>query len=90
MKSLTRIEILLDAVHRPALESLLQSCGLADSLFADHVESSKFDTSLMGACRVVAFADPDAFAKARARLATFVRKCGGVAFVGQCEQLGDG
>lgn len=88
MKPLKRLEILIDSAHSHPLEVILRRHSIHRTILLNNVEARGFDTDLrregyadlLGTSLVIAYAEADLIAAARAELLKFIKKCGGAVF----------
>jgi len=93
MKSLVRIEILIDSAHCAALESILRRISIRRTILLNTVEAKGFDADLrregyadlLGTSLLIAYANPEIFESAKPELLQFLKKCGGAAFQSSVE-----
>ncbi len=88
MKSLIRLEILIDSAHTESLTTVLHRTFIQRTILLNNIEAEGFDanlrregyTDLLGTSLLIAYADPEIFESAKPELLQFLKKCGGAIF----------
>ncbi|MEX1118234.1 MAG: hypothetical protein WEB60_05505 [Terrimicrobiaceae bacterium] len=95
MIALTRIEILIDAAHRQAMESRLTELGISKFIVLQNVSTGGFEKSLhnegfvdlLGTSLILAYCEESTVESAKDPLRAFLKQCGGALFVSPVQSL---
>ncbi len=95
MITLTRIEILIDAAHRQAMESRLTELGVSQFIVLQNVSTAGFEkklhsegfTDLLGTSLIVAYCENTILESAKEPLRDFLKQCGGALFASPVQSL---
>ncbi len=95
MIALTRIEILIDAAHRQAMESRLTELGISQFIVLQNVSSGGFEKNLhsegfvdlLGTSLILAYCEENTVNSAKEALRDFLTQCGGALFFSPVQSL---